>query len=103
MQNAQDIVNHYQAQPVDALKARLAKIIPVIKILSREWQRQDLSAAMVLQWKVDDLVYQSAVIDAVETCCQDTLRQFIHDFCTHLCAEKQIIEGLLIAQDPVNL
>ena len=85
------------------LNARLCEIVPIIDLLVGVWDNPELSAAMVLRFKIADEKFESGVIDILQDCCLDTLRQFIHDFCTHLCAEKLCIEALLAKRNAVAL
>lgn len=77
------------------LKARLSRVIPTIDLLTHAWNGPELTAAMVLSFKIDNKHFTARVIDCETFPDNNVLREFIHNFCTNLCAEKLLLEDLI--------
>ena len=83
----------------DQLKARLYDITQVITLLNKIWNKPTMSfpdMVAIKQIQLPDWKEQfkngKGIYSPYD---MPTLKQFIHNFCTNLCAEKLLIESLL--------
>jgi len=82
----------------EQLEARLAEIIPSVDIFTAVWNKPLNSVSFSLSWDKEvfnDTVYNGRSFTFYYEDIPDEFREFIHNFCTNLCAEKLMIETLL--------
>jgi hypothetical protein len=91
----QALIDHWQKKPPFLIERRLAKIEPMIKGLSKAWNARHIEASDLWGLFYGNTDLELVLIDPATYSDSDVLREFIHNLCTNLCAEKQILQGLL--------
>ena len=97
--NTFDYLQHWSQ---DRLKKRCEQIKPLVEYLVQMFNAETKTATIDLDYidndqnSVNNLSIQFSTMAGGEF--PETFTTFLHDYCTHLCGEKMVIETLITKQ-----
>jgi len=94
LSNMPELIDQLKEMSQDELKARLETIVPTIDFLTKVWRSELKGASFTMAARIDDVLESHGVHWYYENV-PELFKEFIHNYCTLLCAEKLLLEALL--------
>jgi hypothetical protein len=92
-------MQNFKTYSLKQLQTRYAHITKIIATLAENWRAGGTTVEIAVNWRFDEPGLRSIDLKLFTDESVDVFRQFIHDLCTKLCAEKLEIECELIDRD----